>query len=39
MNQPSKETKMLLLQLMRKTSLPLILKEVKTNAGREQNVS
>jgi hypothetical protein len=29
MNQPSKETAKLLLQLMRKTSLPIILKKIE----------
>jgi hypothetical protein len=39
MNQPSKETAKLLLQLLRKTSLPIILKNEKEGEKNEQKIS
>jgi hypothetical protein len=39
MNQPSKETKMLLIQLMKKTSLPVILQKEKVVNENQNKVS
>jgi hypothetical protein len=39
MNQPSKETKKLLIQLMKKTSLPVILAKEKESIENQSKVS